>query len=135
MKISGREVASILNLRREVAHSKKLYLLCRYGFLGIANKTAWPVPNFHVQVSVSDLIIPRSVHLFGSQTHACRNWERGRSVSFLGIFVSNFGTVSFQFDATKVLKIACFQESVYTVCIVLHRVKRRMKEGRRLSIV
>ncbi len=25
-----------------------------------------------------------------SQTHECRNWERGRTVSFLGIFVSNF---------------------------------------------
>ncbi len=25
-----------------------------------------------------------------SQIHECRNWERGRAVSFLGIFVSNF---------------------------------------------
>ncbi len=31
-----------------------------------------------------------------SQTHKCENWERGRAVSFLGIFVSNFGTVSLQ---------------------------------------
>jgi hypothetical protein len=24
------------------------------------------------------------------QIHECRNWERGRAVSFMGIFVSNF---------------------------------------------
>jgi hypothetical protein len=25
-----------------------------------------------------------------SQKHECRNWDRGRAVSFLGIFVSHF---------------------------------------------
>jgi hypothetical protein len=56
---------------------------------------------------VSDLytIFPRSVRkrntanrrtdggnicIIPSQIHECRNWERGRAVSFLGIFVSNF---------------------------------------------
>ncbi len=31
-----------------------------------------------------------------SQIHELRNWERGRAVSFLGIFVSNSRTVSLQ---------------------------------------
>jgi hypothetical protein len=39
------------------------------------------VPNFHIQVSVSE----------------GRNWERGREVSFLGIFVSNFPYSVFAF--------------------------------------
>jgi hypothetical protein len=29
----------------------------------------------------------------GSQIHECRNWERDSAVSFLGIYVSQFGTV------------------------------------------
>ncbi len=29
-------------------------------------------------------------YIYRSQIHKCRNWERGRAVSFLGIFVSNF---------------------------------------------
>ena len=28
--------------------------------------------------------------IHSSQIHECRNWERGRAVSFLGIFISNF---------------------------------------------
>ncbi len=59
-------------------------------------------PNFHIHVSVSDLYIP-TVHLFScsrigiswvyknnSQKHECRNWDYGRAVLQLGIFVSNF---------------------------------------------
>ncbi len=64
------------------------------------------VPNFCVHVSVSNLYIPtigpptficyiafadRSwEYINRSQIHECRNWEQGRAVSFLGIFVSNF---------------------------------------------
>ncbi len=60
------------------------------------------VPNFHIHVSVSDLYIPtigppillaadQSWEFINrSQIHEYRNWERGRAVSFLGIFVSNF---------------------------------------------
>jgi hypothetical protein len=57
------------------------------------------VPNFHIHTSVSDLYIPTIGSLIldqsweyinRSQIHECRNWERGRVVSFLGIFVSNF---------------------------------------------
>ncbi len=29
-------------------------------------------------------------HINRSQIHECRNWEQGRAVSFLGLFVSNF---------------------------------------------
>jgi hypothetical protein len=44
------------------------------------------VPNFYIHGSVSDLW----EHINRSQIHECRNWERGCSVSFLGIAVSNF---------------------------------------------
>ncbi len=62
-------------------------------------------PNFHIHVSVSDLYIPRIGQLFGriggvadqsweyinrSQAHKCGNWNWGRELPFLGIFVSNF---------------------------------------------
>jgi hypothetical protein len=65
------------------------------------------VPNFYIHIYVSDLYIPRigqqtqyskiSGPIVGIYTrksltvtvHECRNWERGRAVSFLGIFVSN----------------------------------------------
>jgi hypothetical protein len=54
-------------------------------------------PNFHIHVSVSDLFIPAAEqadrsykYINRSYKHECRNWERGRAVSFLGIFVSNF---------------------------------------------
>ncbi len=33
---------------------------------------------------------PGNIYVNRSQLHECRSWERGRSVSFLGIFVSNF---------------------------------------------
>jgi hypothetical protein len=62
-------------------------------------------PNFRIHVSVSDLYIPRrSVHIFPaeeyadqwweyinrSQTHEFGNWDCGRAIPFLGIFVSSF---------------------------------------------
>jgi hypothetical protein len=49
------------------------------------------VPNFHIHVSVSNLNIPMiGPHILMQQIHECRYWERGRAVSFLGIFVSIF---------------------------------------------
>jgi hypothetical protein len=63
------------------------------------------VPNFCNHVYVSDLYIPTieppillycvcgpivETYKSLSQIHECINWERGRAVSFLGIFVSNF---------------------------------------------
>ncbi len=63
------------------------------------------VPNFCIHVSVSDLYIPTispPILLYyvcgrswgyvnrSQEIHECRNWEWGRAVSFLGIFVSNF---------------------------------------------
>jgi hypothetical protein len=62
-------------------------------------------PNLHIHVSVSDLYIPRTgPHIFlqqkrqadhweyinCSQTHECGNWDGGRAIPFLGMFVSNF---------------------------------------------
>ncbi len=61
-------------------------------------------PTFHVHVSVSDLF-PGLVHIFSccrvgksivglykslTHTHGCGNWDCGRTIPFLGIFVSNF---------------------------------------------
>ncbi len=72
-------------------------------------ETARPLPNFHIHVSLSDLYIPTNgyptygifcskvggpivelQYITRSQKHECGNWERGRAVSFLVIFVSNF---------------------------------------------
>ncbi len=63
-------------------------------------------PCFHIQVSVSDLYIPRIgphiscsriradrswEYINCSQTHECGNWDCGRALcTFLGIFVSSF---------------------------------------------
>ncbi len=61
-------------------------------------------PNYHIHVSVSDLYIPKIgsripaavyadrswEYINGSQTHECGNWDCGRAIPFLGIFVSNF---------------------------------------------
>jgi hypothetical protein len=52
-------------------------------------------PNFHIHVFVSDIPMigledPSLEYINRSQIHECRNWERGRAVSFLGIDVSNF---------------------------------------------
>jgi hypothetical protein len=62
------------------------------------------VPNFYIHVSVSNFYCPTIgpqmqcskiggpiVGIYKSLTvHECRNWERSRAVSFLGIFFSNF---------------------------------------------
>ncbi len=95
-----------------------LLLHCRYfGFIQHCNENPIYVfpekklhglsHNFHIHVSVSDYIFPRSVHIFScsrigrplaqsweymnrSQTHECGNWDWGRTIPFLGIVVSNF---------------------------------------------
>ncbi len=62
------------------------------------------VPKFDIHVYVSDLYIPSIglqtkyskiadrlwEYINYSQIHECIYWERGRAVSFLGIFVSNY---------------------------------------------
>jgi hypothetical protein len=57
------------------------------------------VPNFHIHVSVSYLHIPTiGPPIFCSKIggpivviyNECGNWDKGRAVSFLGIFVSSF---------------------------------------------
>ena len=53
-------------------------------------------PNFHIHVSVSDLYIPRigrpipGIYKSLTDTHECRNWERGHTVSFLRIHKLDF---------------------------------------------
>ncbi len=71
-------------------------------YFAVYNSSDWKLRgldhNFYINVSVSHLYIPT----IGPQTqyskiggpilgiYKWRNWERGRAVSFLGIFVSNF---------------------------------------------
>jgi hypothetical protein len=69
-------------------------------FLGMCGLS----PNFHIHVSVGVLYITRNgpniscsrigrsiVGIYKSlKTHACGNWDCGRALPFLGIFVSNF---------------------------------------------
>jgi hypothetical protein len=65
------------------------------------------VPNVLIHVSVNDLYIPSigppillqqnmQIDPDTVQIHECRNWERSRAVSFLGIFFRILGTVSLQ---------------------------------------
>ncbi len=69
-------------------------------------------PNFDIHVVVSDLYIPKiGPRIFlqqnigrlivgntnRSQTHEFWNWDWGWIIPLLGIFVSNFGTVSLQY--------------------------------------
>ena len=42
-------------------------------------------------------------HMNRSQIHECGNWERGRAVSFLGIFVSNFRYSIFAVNMSHIL--------------------------------
>jgi len=74
------------------------------------------LPNICIHVSVNDLYIPTigpAIFLYcicgpivginSSQIHECRDWERGRAVSFLEIFVSNFRYSAFAVYFSSVL--------------------------------
>jgi hypothetical protein len=65
------------------------------------------VPNFYIYVSVSEIIQAhdRSVYfaVVGICMNVSRNWERGRTVSFLGIFVSIFGAIFTHRTASPIL--------------------------------
>jgi hypothetical protein len=81
--------------------------LQRKSYLGYQKKELRGLsPSFHIHASVSDLYVPRiDPHIFlqqnrqadlgnmyinRSQTHECGNWDQGRAIPFLSIFVSNF---------------------------------------------
>jgi hypothetical protein len=83
------------------------------------------VPNFYIHVFVRELYIyshHRSAYLLycvcgpivgilnvnRSQINECRNWERGRAISILGIFVSNFRDGAFA---------VCHAPSIYNVIL------------------
>jgi hypothetical protein len=68
------------------------------------------VPSSHIHVAVSDLHIPKIAakkvdrsleYINRSQIHECRNLQRGRAVSFLGIIVSNFRYSAFAVHACE----------------------------------
>jgi hypothetical protein len=86
------------------------------------------VPNFYIYASVSDLYIPTigppifcrknrrtdrgTIRVNNSQKHECGNWAWGPAVSFLGIFVSNFGSVSLRCGLTLIKKGAAWLSRV-----------------------
>ncbi len=89
------------------------------------------VPNFYIHVSVSDLYIPTIgpqtqcskiggpiVQMYNcAQIHECRNSERGRAVSFLGIFVSNL-----RCSASESNCMAAGRRQSMEACLVLPRI-------------
>ncbi len=87
-------------------------------FMYSQKRNCAPQSNVHIHVSVSDsYIFPGSVHIFScsrigrrivgiqyinrSQTHECGNFDWGRAIPFLWIFVSNFRYCVFAVHATK----------------------------------
>ncbi len=88
--------------------------------------------NFHFHVSVSVLYILRigphvscsrigrrsGGYINRSQTHECGNWDCGRAIPFLGIFVSNFRYWFFAVQHGGALCAKCtlyiVQDKVYT---------------------
>ncbi len=87
---------SIMQIRKKWLTNRKTFLtnivknIIWHHFAGESHQV--------VHVSVIDLYIPTiGPHILigrpivnRSQKHECRNWDRGRAVSFLGIFVLNF---------------------------------------------
>ncbi len=65
------------------------------------------IPTSHIHVSVSDKYIPRIGLPILLLVHECRNWKRGRAVSFLGTFVCNF---PYSFFAVLLNRMGHFQE-------------------------
>jgi hypothetical protein len=68
------------------------------------NKTVLPVSDLYIpRIGLLILLQPKRQtdpgNLNCSQIHECRNWERGRAVSFLGIHNRIFGTVRFEKSA------------------------------------
>ncbi len=90
--------SSWIPFKQPALQESAFYVLLEKKLRGLRTK-------LHNQVSVSDLYIPAigppirqtDWERYNRATkHKCRNWDWGRAVSFLGIFVSNFGVLSLQ---------------------------------------
>ncbi len=107
LKAAGADSSSQLSsLCQAICHSEFRLQLPSHTATNIrfmySQKRVRPYSHFHIHVSVRDLYIPRiDPHIFlqtdrlweyinRSQTHECRNWDWGRAILFLGIFVLNF---------------------------------------------
>jgi hypothetical protein len=85
------------------------------------------IPTSHIHVSVSDIYIPRIGLPILLLVHECRNWKRGRAVSFLGIFVSNF---PHSFFAVLLNRMGHFQEKEKMIkAIIAWLLTHQLKEG------
>ncbi len=88
----GGEISHVSNSRRG-AKSSNYLCTCKqdsiYVFPEI--KTARTQSQFP-----HSSVCERFIYSHDRSTYCCRNWVRGPSVSFLGIFVSNFQSVSLQ---------------------------------------
>jgi hypothetical protein len=90
-------------------------------------------PNFSIHVSVSDLYIPTigspiflqqnmqrsQEYINRTQKHEWRNWDGGRAVPFLGLYVWIFGVVSLQCSSRKMIT-----ELVSRTCLIYTSIKR-----------
>jgi hypothetical protein len=87
-------------------------------------------PTSHIHVSVSDKYIPRIGLPILLLVHECRNWERGRAVSFLGIFVSLVRKCSF--FAVLLNRMGHFQiKEKIAKAIIVWLLTHQLKEGGR----
>ncbi len=104
------------------------YLTAKIRFMYSQNwncEASFPVPTFmYLWVTY---IIPRIGLPILLLVHECRNWKRGRAVSFLGIFVSIF---PHRFFAVVLNRMGHFQEKDKLIkAIIAWLLTHQLKEG------
>ncbi len=112
---------SIVHAALKIRSKYSQKLKCAASFLVSALMYLWAIYIFRRSVCLFCCIAfaDRSwEYINRSQTVECRNWERGRPVSFLGIFVSNFRNSAFAlhiYKAGTTLGLFIFQIQTQTI--------------------